>query len=150
QPTHFAQVIRLAKWWARQREDDTPNFAIRSFLIELIVAKLADRGVTFDDYLAGLESFFAFIHKTGLKERIAFTDNYPSTKLPKTRIGVVEIFDPVNPDNNVAENITETGRKQLVDLADKALDTLGYARNCQTKGEAVQCWQELMGATFSA
>src|SRR5882724_12240117 len=30
-PTHFAQVIRLAKWWARQREDDTPGLAIRSF-----------------------------------------------------------------------------------------------------------------------
>ena len=150
QPTHFAQVIRLAKWWARQREEDTPDFAIRSFLIELIMAKLADAGVNFEDYLAGLESFFSYIQRTGLKERISFTDNYSSDKLPTNGIGVVEIFDPVSPDNNVAENITEAKRKQLVDLADRSLDTLAYARNCQTKGEAIQCWQELMGSTFNA
>lgn len=150
QPTHFAQTIRLAKWWVRQREDDTPDFVIRSFLIELIMAKLADTGVKFDDYLTGLGSFFMYIQRTGLKERISFIDNYSSESLPKNKLGVVEIFDPVNPDNNVAENITEAKRKQLVDLADRSLDTLAYARNCQTKGEAIECWQELMGATFTA
>jgi tRNA nucleotidyltransferase (CCA-adding enzyme) len=150
QPTHFAQVIRLAKWWVRQREDDTPDFGIRSFLIELIIAKLADTGVNFDDYLTGLENFFLYIQRTGLKERIWFRDNYSSEKLPKNSVGVVEIFDPVSPDNNVAENITEAKRQQLVDLAERSLDTLAYARNCQTKGDAVQCWQELMGSTFTA
>lgn len=150
QPAHFAQVIRLAKWWARQREDDTPDFSIRSFLIELIIAKLADTGVDFGDYLAGLENFFSYILRTGLKERISFADNYSPEKLPKNRVGVVEIFDPVSPNNNVADNITEAKRKQLVELAEKSLDTLAYARNCQTKGEAVQCWQELMGSTFNA
>lgn len=150
QPVHFAQIIRLAKWWARQREDDTPDFSIRSFLIELIMAKLADTGVNFDDYLAGLEIFFSYILRTGLKERISFTDNYSSEKLSKNRVGVVEVFDPVSPQNNVAENFTEAKRKQLVELVEKALDTLAYARNCQTKGQAVECWQELMGSTFSA
>jgi hypothetical protein len=150
QPTHFAQVIRLVKWWARQREEDTAGFAMRSFLAELIMAKLADNGVQFDDYLTGLENFFLYIQKTGLRERISFTDNYSSTALPKQRISVVEIFDPVNPQNNVAENITDAARLQFVELADKALDTLGYALTCQTKGEAVECWQELMGSTFNA
>jgi len=149
QPTHFAQVIRLVKWWARQREEDTQGFTMRSFLAELIMAKLSDNGVQFDDYLTGLENFFVYIQRTGLKERISFSDNYSSTALPKQRISVVEIFDPVNPQNNVAENITDAARLQFVELADKALDTLGYARTCQTKGEAVECWQELMGSTFN-
>ncbi len=46
--------------------------------------------------------------------------------------------------------MTESSRKQLVDLADQALDTLSYARNCQTKGDSVECWQEVMGASFNA
>jgi hypothetical protein len=150
QPQHFAQVIRLVKWWAQQREDDNAGFTMRSFLVELIMSKLVDQGIKFDDYLTGLENFFVYIQKTGLKERIAFTDNYSSDKLPKQRVGVVEIFDPVNSENNVAEYIDETARNKLVDLAGQALDALAYARNCQTKGEAVACWQELMGSTFSA
>lgn len=150
QPKHFAQVIRLLKWWARQREDDTPGFVFRSFLIELIMAKLVDDGVQFDDYLTGLESFFTYIQNTGLKNRISFGDNYPASVLPSDRMDVVEIFDPVSPQNNVADDVTESARKLFVELAEKALDTLAYARNCQTKGEAVTCWQELMGSTFNA
>ena len=150
QPTHFAQVIRLAKWWVRQREGDTDGFAMRSFLVELIMAKLADDGKQFDDYLLGLEHFFLYIQKTGLKERIAFTDNYPLSKLPKEKTNVVEIFDPVNPENNVAADIDESKRRKLVELAEQALDALAYARTCQTKGEAVECWQEVMGSTFNA
>lgn len=150
QPKHFAQVIRLIKWWARQREEDTPGFAFRSFLIELIMAKLIDGGAQFDDYLAGLESFFTYVQNTGLKNRISFTDNYSSSKLPKNTVGVVEIFDPVSPENNVADDVTESQRKLFVEMADKALDTLAYARNCQTKSEAIECWQELMGSTFNA
>ena len=114
-PTHFAQVIRLVKWWAAQRNADTDGFAMRSFLIELILAKLSDDGAKFDDYHSGLEAFFVFIQKGGLKERIAFTDNYVSSKLPSTRVGVVEIFDPVYPENYVASNIDENGRRKLVE-----------------------------------
>jgi hypothetical protein len=150
QPTHFAQVIRLAKWWVQQREDDTPDFTMRSFLVELLMAKLADDGKQFDDYLSGLEHFFLYIQKSGLKERIAFNDNYLLTKLPKQKVDVVEIFDPVNPENNVAYDIDEPARKKLVELAANALDALGYARTCQTKTEAIECWQGLMGSTFNA
>lgn len=148
-PDHFAQTIRLAKWWAKQRERDTDGFAIRSFLIELIIAKLSDTGKKFDDYHVGLEHFFTYIQKTGLKERIAFFDNYTSARLPKVRTAVVEIFDPVNPDNNVAASMTESERRKIVEAAGKALDALAFAQTCQTKGEAVECWQELMGSSFN-
>lgn len=147
---HYAQVIRLIKWWIRQREKDTADFAFRSFLAELIIAKLADDGTDFSDYHAALEAVFVYIQNTGLKERIAFTDFYKTSALPPTRSAPVEIFDPVSTDNNVADNITETGRRKIVDLAGQALDALAYARTCQTKAEAIDCWRELMGATFNA
>lgn len=149
QKQHFAQVIRLVKWWAQQRAADTDGFRFRSFLIELLMAKLADNGTKFDDYHSGLEAFFAYIQNTGLRQRIAFTDFYAAGKLPKENTGAIEIFDPINPENNVARDLTETDRRLLVELAGKALDALAYARTCQTKSEAVTCWQELMGPSFN-
>jgi tRNA nucleotidyltransferase (CCA-adding enzyme) len=150
QPTHFAQTIRLAKWWARQREKDDQNLFFRSFLIELLIAKLSDSGKIFSDYHVGLEHFFLYIQKTGLKERVAFSDYYSSTKLPKTSAGVVEIFDPVNPENNVAHDMTDEIRKKLVTHSESALDALSYAKTCRTKAAALECWQEVMGSSFNA
>jgi len=147
--THFAQIIRLAKWWAKQRERDTDGFQLRSFAIELILAKLLDQGKKFDDYHAGLEHFFSYIQKTGLRERIAFADYYPASSLPAARLGTVEIFDPVNPKNNVAEGMTEAERRIVVEASAKALDALAFAQTCQTKAEAVECWQELLGSGFN-
>jgi tRNA nucleotidyltransferase (CCA-adding enzyme) len=150
QPAHFAQVIRLLKWWVRQREGDTHGFALRSFIVELIMAKLADCSIDFTDYHAGLESFFVYIQKTGLKDRIAFEDNYGGSELPAKAGSPVEIFDPVNPTNNVASHMTDQLRCRFVELSEQALDALSYARNCQTKDDAIECWRELMGASFSA
>lgn len=150
QPTHFAQTIRLAKWWARQREREDSAVSIRSFLIELLLAKVADTGKVFSDYHTGLEHFFLYIQKTGLKERVSFTDFYPTSKLPKQQSGVVEIFDPVNPENNVATDMTDSNRCKLVAMAEQALDALSYAKTCQTKQDALECWQELMGGSFNA
>lgn len=148
-PTRFAQVVRLLKWWAQQREMDTPNFKFRSFLIELLLVKMSDDGAKFDDYHAALETFFGYIQNSGLQKRIAFTDYYTAAKLPKESTGDVEIFDPINPENNVAGDLTESDRQLLLGLTDKALDALTYARSCQTKGEAVECWRELMGTSFN-
>lgn len=149
QPTHFVQCVRLLKWWARQRERGE-GISIRSFLIELIMAKLRDIGKDFTDYHTGLEQFFLYIHKSQLKERISFTDFYPSDKLSKQQTGVVEIFDPVNPQNNVASDMTDDVRKRIVTFSEQALDALSYAKTCQTKREALECWQDVMGGAFTA
>jgi hypothetical protein len=114
------------------------------------VAKVADNGQDFSDYHTGLEAVFVYIQNSGLKERIAFSDNYTAAALPKSRVGIVEIYDPVNAENNVAVDVTENIRRQLVDLAGQALDALSYAQACQTKGDAIECWRELMGASFNA
>lgn len=150
QPTHFAQCIRLAKWWARQRAREDQNFNVRSFIIELILAKVADSGKVFGDYQLGLEEFFLYIQKTGLKERIAFDDFYNVSELPRTQTATVEIIDPVNPKNNVASDMSEVTRKLLVNKAEEALDALSYAKTSQTKGDALQCWQDVMGSSFNA
>ena len=149
QPTHYAQVIRLLKWWVKQRQRDTAGFSMRSFMVELLAAKLSDAGKKFDDYHTGLEHFFLYIQTTGLKERVAFTDYYKASALPQASVGAVEVFDPVNAGNNVADDFSESTRRKTVELAEAALDALSYAKTCQTKGDAIECWQDLMGSSFN-
>lgn len=150
QPTHFAQCIRLLKWWSRQRERENENFHLRSFIVELLLAKVIDAGKDFSDYHVGLEHFFLYIQKTGLQERVAFSDFYGSGSLPSRKVSTVEIIDPVNPENNVASDMSENMRKLLVEKAEEALDALSYAKTSQTKGDALQCWQDVMGTSFTA
>ena len=149
QPSHFAQTIRLVKWWAQQREREDPTFSVRSFLIELLLSKLVDSGKLFSDYHVGLEHFFLYVQKSSLQERVSFTDFYPASKLPK-QSATVEVFDPVNPENNVGSDMTEATRRKFLLFAEQALDALSYAKTAQTKREALECWQDVMGASFNA
>jgi tRNA nucleotidyltransferase (CCA-adding enzyme) len=148
-PDHYAQVVRFMKWWARLRKDEDPaNFKCKSFLLELLVAHLADRAVDLTEYPTALARVFAYICQTGLRERIAFTDYYPGSKLPRSATGPIEIFDPVNPTNNVAIRYTESDRTRLVTLASEALDAITEALYASTKERAVRRWQVVLGPTF--
>jgi len=46
----FAQVVRLAKAWAKYMKSEREGFRFKSFMIELILAHLSDTGHTFNDY----------------------------------------------------------------------------------------------------
>ena len=61
-PTHFAQVVRLVKWWARQRKAENAEFKCKSFLLELLLTFLADKDmVALADYPDALETLFSYI-----------------------------------------------------------------------------------------
>lgn len=149
-PGTFAQVVRLLKWWANQRRLDTSGFELKSFMIELIMAKVADTGIKLDDHYTGLESFFLYIQRSALKERIAFADNYSLSGLPARGQAPVEILDPVTSDNNVAASLTDGNRKAIVNASIDSLDILSWAKSCQNKQDAVSAWKDLMGPTFNA
>lgn len=144
----FAQLIRLVKWWKKQVVATDADFRFKSFMIELIWAHLADTGADLDDYPTALEAFFGFVVKTELRNRISFTDYYPASKLPAARQGAIEVFDPVNPDNNVGMNYNDADRARIVTAAHAALDAIGEARFAITKGEEVECWQDILGPGF--
>ncbi len=148
QPTHFAQVVRLAKWWRDEQKASNANFRLKSFMIEMICAHLADGGLDMSDYRRGLEAFFGYIVRTGLKQRIAFTDYYGLDELPKDVKDPIQIFDPVNPKNNVACRYTEEQRRTIVQAAEDALDALNEAHTAATKGRALPMWQEVLGSSF--
>ncbi len=147
-PKHFGQVIRLLKWWARLQKTSRSGFRFKSFMIELLCAHLLDTGMGFTDYTLAMESFFAYVVKSGLKERIWFDDYYSQSKLPKTDNYPVQIFDPVNPSNNVANKYTDFERNLIVEASYDALDALSEADQSDTKNRAVDRWKEVLGPSF--
>jgi len=139
----YKQLIRIVKWWKREKD-----LRFKSFMIELLWARLAATGVLLTDYPTALENFFAYIVKSGLKERVFFTEHYFARSLPTNNTGVIEIFDPVNPDNNVAKNYEEADRQAIVKTAHEALGAINEAKYAITKAEALECWQDILGRGF--
>ena len=147
-PQHFSQVIRLLKWWVRLKKSHQPDFRFKSFMVELLCAHMLDHGADFKDYPRILQEFFSLIVQSQLRTRIAFADYYPASSLPKSGSSPVKIFDPVNAENNVAENYSEQDRIALVEACADALDALTEAQFSDTKGRAVSLWKEVLGPSF--
>ena len=148
QKVHFAQVVRLVKWWVCQQKKRDETFRMKSFMTEMIVAHLADSGVDFSDYTIALEKVFSYIVKSQLKTRISFTDYYPASKLPGPTGKSIEVFDPVNETNNVTAVYDESHRQKIVNAAQDALEAISEARFATTRGRAIECWQDVLGPSF--
>lgn len=147
--THFAQVVRLAKWWVKEQKAGDPNFKCKSFMVELVLAHLADQGdIDLADYGEALAGFFAYIVKSGLTERIAFMDYYTESALPPPTGAAIEVFDPVNPDNNITVRYSDADRQRLVEAAADAGDAIDEALFADTKTRAVERWQLVLGSSF--
>jgi tRNA nucleotidyltransferase (CCA-adding enzyme) len=148
QQQHFAQVVRFMKWWVRQRKIEDESFRFKSFMVELVCAHLADNGLDMSDYPQALQRIFTYIVSSGLKKRISFTDYYKSNKLPAPTQSPMEIFDPVNPENNVAGKYSERDRQRLAEAAHDALDALTEAHYATTQGRAEDMWRIVLGPSF--
>jgi tRNA nucleotidyltransferase (CCA-adding enzyme) len=148
-PKHLAQLIRFTKWWARQQRRDG-EFKCKSFLLELLWIHLADGGMDLNDYAVALERFFLFIASGGLDQQIAFTDFHPRSELPARGSAPIQVLDPVNFRNNVAEHYGATDRDRLVSAAQEAFDAISTACYEPASGQAVELWQDVLGTSFQA
>jgi hypothetical protein len=140
----FRELVRLAKWWRQER--DVP---LQSFLIELIWAHLCDSGVVPGDLQEAMLAFYAYIERTGLEERIVFSDNYTLAAAKPTG-DLVQIMDPVTPSNNVAARLTRSDRDAVLRAAETALDDVAAGSSAYSKGRGVACYQRVFGPTFAA
>jgi tRNA nucleotidyltransferase (CCA-adding enzyme) len=147
-PDDFAQLVRFMKWWIREQKKLDRSFKFKSFMAELLVAKLADDGVDLTDYPEALAHIFNYIVESKLGERVAFTDYYPKRGLPAPTGDPIEIFDPVNPENNVAFRYSTSDLGRILTAAEVALDAITEASYATTKAEAVACWQLVLGTRF--
>lgn len=148
QETHFAQVIRLAKYWVKHMKTEKEGFRFKSFMVELVMSKLLDKGTDFSDYPEALQSFFTYLATTDLKELVAFSDYYPISTIP-TFIEPVRIIDPVNKKNNAAKLYTRQQANAIVDASIDAGDAIDAALSATTKEKTIYYWQKVFGPAFS-
>ncbi len=147
QEPHFAQVVRLVKFWAQRIKNEQSNFRFKSFMIEMILSHLCDQGLDLSDYPEALQYFFTYIARTNMREKIVFTDYYSTSMVGKFS-DPVQIIDPVNPKNNVANLYTVAHADAIVNAALDAGDAIDSALAAPTKQETVYYWQKVFGNSF--
>ena len=147
QETHFAQVVRLVKFWIRYMKHENAEFRFKSFMCELVLAHLSDTALDFSDYPEALQHFFTYVARTGLREQIAFDDYYPLSAIGSFS-DPVQIIDPVNEENNAARLYTENQAAAIADAALDAGDAIDAALRAPTKWQTVYYWQKVFGSAF--
>ncbi len=148
QPTDYAQVVRLLKWWIKTKEEEDSSFKFKSFMAELICAHLTDKGLNMSNYIHALEQIFKYIIESNLGKRIHFTDFYAVDKLPEQTDAVIEIFDPVNPDNIITDKYNNAHRDRIVNAAIDAFDAITGAHYAEQE-RAIDLWKSIFGPTFN-
>lgn len=145
---HFAQVVRLVKFWARRQKAENSGFRFKSFMIELILSHLADEGGDFNDYVEALQSFFTYLATTGFSDAIIFEDYYKKSAVSDCSDSV-QLFDPVNPENNVGSLYTDNQKELIVEAVLDAGDAIDAAISATTKEKTVYYWKKVFGPTFN-
>lgn len=148
----YAELIRLLKAWVRQAKQNDRTLRCKSFLIELIVAYLWDNGwngqpLQVNDYPRAFEQVLAYIVQTELRNPISFTDFYPTTAITPSS-DPMQVWDPVNPKNNVVRQYSDADRVKLVAIARDAFEEINWAALAPNKGDANAAWRTLFGTTF--
>lgn len=140
---NFTPMVRLTKWWRNQQD-----FKFKSFLIELIWAHIADTEGISDDIVPALQQFYRYIVNTELNQAIIFTDYYTSDEVT-IGTNTVNIFDPVNPENNVGDSLDDNKKEIIIDAADDALGYLSHAVQASTKTQAVASLKQIFGSSIT-
>lgn len=138
---NFRELVRLTKWWRESQE-----IRFKSFMIELLWAHVLDTAATTGDDLGeALLAFFGYVIRSELREPVSFRDYYTS---PAECNDPVKVFDPVNPDNNVASGLDGIRRAALVRACQEAFENLASAQTAHTTGGAREYYQRVFGPRY--
>jgi len=147
-PQHFAQVVRLLKYWVKEIKKRNEGFRCKSLLVELICAHLVSQSkIKLENYVEALADCFNFIVRGGLNDIIFLEDYYQRSEV-RDDGKPIRVFDPVNPGNNVAKTYTQEDKAALEESASDAADAVDAALYAATKGETVRHWQKIFGPSF--
>jgi Second Messenger Oligonucleotide or Dinucleotide Synthetase domain len=144
---HFAQVARLIKFWAGRLKREIEGFRLKSFMIELMLAHLADQGLDFSDYPEALQHFFTFVARNRMRSLIVFGDYYMPSAV-QAFAEPVRIIDPVNAANDVSALYTAAQADAIVEAVVDAGDAIDAALAAPTRQETVYYWQKVFGSSF--
>lgn len=146
---NYRQVVRLLKYWSKREKAESESFRCKSFLVELLIAKLFDNNlINVDDYPSAMCQFFDAIASGLLRSRIAFNDYYALSTIPVSD-ALVKVIDPVNKANNVTADYQTHNLDAIEQAALKAADAIVAAEDAPTKQEALSYWRQVFGNSFS-
>lgn len=138
--SRYRPLVRMSKTWRNEAE---LGHELSSFAIELILAHLQSEQGPAPSLEEGLQRFFLFVAQSELLVPIL---SGHASGLEDT--GPV-ILDPYNSDNNVASRMTDSERREIVEAATNAWETLMTAHHSGTKTETHALWREVFGSHFT-
>lgn len=133
----FRTLVRLAKRWRNYAELSH----LKSFHIELILAYVLDQEGPDGTIEQRFRRFLLYIAQSELNETISFPEN----TLPLGSFSdPVVIIDPVSSANNTASRLSESERKEIVQVANEAWEAANFA----SAEDDIEIWKELFGPRF--
>jgi hypothetical protein len=82
-----------------------------------------------------------------MRTPIIFTDCYAANEVVASS-DPIQVWDPVNPANNVARTYTDDDRQRLVKTATATLEEVVWGVQAPTKGDANDAWRVVFGPGF--
>ena len=76
-----------------------------------------------------------------------FTDFYAAGDVTAAN-DPIQVWDPVNSENNVVRSYTDGDRQRLVKTATTAMEEVAWGVQAPTKGDANTAWRTIFGPGF--
>ena len=133
----YTSIVRILKHWRNEREIDLSSFAL-----EILVGNAIRAGdISGTDIVDGTMKIWEQIG-SGRDIRIQFGERgCPGPERPW-------ISDPANDSNNAAAKSLDTWQ-EIQDEAEKAFETIMYARQVEGQGRTRDLWKEVLGPRFN-
>jgi hypothetical protein len=144
----FNDMVRLLKWWRCFREAEARTIKeVPSFLINLLAAHAFDRRSVRATYGETIADWFGFLARIVRKRgKITFDDFAAAVSAAPGQNW--EVYDPINPDNNVVDKWSGVMCDELADCLEESRDAMYEAISAfddERENDGVECLVRVFG-----
>lgn len=144
--SRYRPLVRMVKQWRNRQTDGYPAIKkLGSYAIELILGHIQDTQGPSEGLQQGLNRFFLFVVRGGLRRPITFPENGAVPTLPQDP---AVILDPVNFENNVLRRVTDAELDGIEECCNASWEWLNRATHNDYKGETIAFWRRMFGPSF--
>ena len=135
--TEYTNIVRILKHWRNESELELPSFAL-----EMLVAKAIQTGDISGTVI--VDGAMKIWERLGSRREVKIEFG------AKGGVGDSRpwISDPTNDSNNVVGRVLDTWY-EVREEAERAFETIMYAREVEGKGRTRDLWKEVMGPRFN-
>lgn len=141
----YGKTIRLVKAWKIQNA-----VPIKGFALELLTVKALDKFGTSAHFGLNFYNVIRYVAEKRFDEAIWFNDYVTSNQIHVQKAPIM-IVDPVNPTNNVTDDITSGEKQRILDKFDHAFKQATWAIEAEERGDipsARERWRAVFGPDF--